>query len=408
MIILLYAATKKKKQRSKLKEKKSLDIYWGTATTGRPHVGYFVPMNKIADFLRAGCNVTILFADVHGYLDNMKSDWPQLANRCAYYEFVIRLMLKCVGVDTDATPEARAAQGGYGKLSFIRGSTYQLERNYTLDMYRMCVQVTSDHAKGAGAEVVKQASSPLMSSLLYPILQALDEEYLKVDVQFGGVDQRKIFMFARDHMPKLGYVKRGYFMNPLIPGLGKSGKMSSSEPLSKIDFDDTPDMLQKKIRAAYCESTLELSEGTSVADAMCNGVLALTKFVIFPFIKQSAAAALQIKDVKYYDYAALAADYESGRIHPSELKPVVSSALTALLAPLRDALSATGAGYKVLMDAYPDVVEKRIKDEKALEASRKGATTVAALKLIVGVVGMLFCLFCFRIKLMVTRFYFIS
>ena len=32
-------------------------IYWGTATTGRPHVAYFVPMAKIADFLRAGCHV---------------------------------------------------------------------------------------------------------------------------------------------------------------------------------------------------------------------------------------------------------------------------------------------------------------------------------------------------------------
>ena len=27
-------------------------------------------------------------------------------------------------------------------------------------------------------------------------VQALDEEYLKVDAQFGGVDQRKIFTFA--------------------------------------------------------------------------------------------------------------------------------------------------------------------------------------------------------------------
>ena len=27
-------------------------------------------------------------------------------------------------------------------------------------------------------------------------MQALDEEYLKVDAQFGGVDQRKIFTFA--------------------------------------------------------------------------------------------------------------------------------------------------------------------------------------------------------------------
>lgn len=27
-------------------------------------------------------------------------------------------------------------------------------------------------------------------------VQALDEEYLKVDAQFGGVDQRKIFTLA--------------------------------------------------------------------------------------------------------------------------------------------------------------------------------------------------------------------
>lgn len=100
----------------------------------------------------------------------------------------------------------------------------------------------------AGAEVVKQSKNPLMSSLLYPILQvvllgpvgtasgadsraqALDEVYLDVDVQFGGVDQRKIFMFARDHLPRIGYAKRSHLMNPLIPGLGRSGKMSSSEP----------------------------------------------------------------------------------------------------------------------------------------------------------------------------------
>lgn len=39
-----------------LKER-DLKIYWGTATTGKPHVAYFVPMSKIADFLRAGCEV---------------------------------------------------------------------------------------------------------------------------------------------------------------------------------------------------------------------------------------------------------------------------------------------------------------------------------------------------------------
>lgn len=39
-----------------LKERE-LKIYWGTATTGKPHIAYFVPMSKIADFLKAGCEV---------------------------------------------------------------------------------------------------------------------------------------------------------------------------------------------------------------------------------------------------------------------------------------------------------------------------------------------------------------
>lgn len=57
--------------------------------------------------------------------------------------------------------------------------------------------MTTEHdAKKAGAEVVKQVDSPLLSGLVYPLLQALDEEYLQVDAQFGGVDQRKIFTFA--------------------------------------------------------------------------------------------------------------------------------------------------------------------------------------------------------------------
>jgi hypothetical protein len=40
-----------------IEQGKDVRIYWGTATTGRPHVAYFVPMSKLADFLRAGCEV---------------------------------------------------------------------------------------------------------------------------------------------------------------------------------------------------------------------------------------------------------------------------------------------------------------------------------------------------------------
>lgn len=98
---------------------------------------------------------------------------------------------------------------------FVRGTDYQLSKEYTLDVYKLSSVVTQHDAKKAGAEVVKQVEHPLLSGLLYPGLQVLDEEYLKVDAQFGGADQRKIFTYAEKYLPQLGYEKRIHFMNPM-------------------------------------------------------------------------------------------------------------------------------------------------------------------------------------------------
>lgn len=49
-----------------------LKVYWGTATTGKPHVGYFVPMSKIADFLKAGCEVDFYKHNLKNYSWNIK------------------------------------------------------------------------------------------------------------------------------------------------------------------------------------------------------------------------------------------------------------------------------------------------------------------------------------------------
>lgn len=186
----------------KILNERDLKIYWGTATTGKPHVAYFVPMAKIADFLKAGCEVTILFADLHAFLDNMKAPFELLNLRTQYYQEMIKAMLESINVSLD-------------RLKFIKGTDYQLSREFTLDVYRLASVLTEHDAKKAGAEVVKQVEHPLISSLLYPGLQALDEEYLKVDAQFGGIDQRKIFTFAEKYLPQLGYSKRIHLMNPM-------------------------------------------------------------------------------------------------------------------------------------------------------------------------------------------------
>lgn len=314
--------------------KRELKIYWGTATTGKPHLGYFVPIFKIADFLKAGCQVTILFADLHAYLDNMKSTWELLEKRTRFYEFLIKEMLKLVNVPLD-------------KLKFVQGTDFQLTKEYTLDMYKLSALASTKDTQKAGAEVVKQVKNPKMSGLLYPILQALDEEYLKVDAQFGGVDQRKIFMFAREFLPKINYKKRIYFMNPLIPGLGESGKMSSSEPNSKIDFDDSQKIIRKKISKAFCKD----------GQVEGNGLLSILKYVIFRKLEDDNRDFVIDRpkqyggEITYSSYEDLEYDFAQKTLSSIDLKSGLISELIQFLLPLQEIIN---ENIYLLKDAYPN------------------------------------------------------
>jgi tyrosyl-tRNA synthetase len=304
-------------------------------------------MSKIADFLKAGCHVTILFADLHAYLDNMKAPWDLLEHRTRYYELLIKAVLESIGVPLD-------------KLKFVRGTDYQLKREYTLDVYRLSSLVTEHDAKKAGATVVKQVEHPLISGLLYPGLQALDEEYLNVDAQFGGNDQRKIFMFAEKHLPMLGYVKRAHLMNPMVPGL-TGGKMSSSEEDSKIEFLDDPASLKKKLNKAFCEPG-------NVAE---NGVLAFVKNVLFSLDVNFKISRKEEfgGDKVYTQYQELEDDFRDNKLHPGDLKSAVEAYLNLLLEPIRQKFS-TPEMKELIKNAYPPPMSKSA-IKKQEEAAKK-------------------------------------
>ncbi|KNC97864.1 tyrosine-tRNA ligase [Spizellomyces punctatus DAOM BR117] len=316
---------------------RDLNLYWGTAPTGKPHIGYFVPMTKIADFLKAGCHVTILFANLHAYLDNMKAPWDQLELRTKYYEATIKAMLTSIGVPLD-------------KLKFVVGTSYQLSQEYSLDVYKMLAITTEHDAKKAGAEVVKQAASPLMSALVYPLLQALDEEYLKVDAQFGGVDQRKIFTFAEKYMPNLGYKKRAHLMNPMVAGL-RGSKMSASDPDSKVDLLDDAKTVARKIKKAFCE------EG-NVDD---NPLLEFLKVVVFPARSLTDPTyKFVVKrpekfggDIVFDSYQQIEDAFREKKLHPVDLKTGTADAINALLEPIRTTFK-DEALIQLSKDAYGD------------------------------------------------------
>lgn len=237
-----------------LRTKQNPSIYIGTATTGRPHIGYFCWAQKLADFSKAGFKIKVLIADIHGALDN--TPWELLNKRCEYYNIVIPSMIESLG-------------GIKGNIEIIKGSSYQLNKEYIMDLYKMSSYVSVRNSTKAASDVVKMGDNPMLSGLLYPLLQALDEQYLGVDAQLGGVDQRKIMVLAREFLPKLGYQSRIEVMFPLMKALTQDGKMSSSVQNSKIDLLDDLKTIQDKLKSAYCP------EGDSN-----NGIMDFAKTII--------------------------------------------------------------------------------------------------------------------------------
>lgn len=294
-----------------LETKKQPAVYLGTAVTGRPHIGYFVWVLKMADFLKAGFKVKVLLADLHGALDN--TPWDVLERRYNYYSAVIPLMFTAVGADIK-------------NVEIVKGSTFQLKKEYILDVLKMSTFTSINDAKRAASEVVKFGDNPKLSGLIYPLMQALDEVYLDVDIQYGGVDQRKILMFARENLPQMGYAPRVEVMTPLIPGLiGK--KMSASDPKSKIDLLDNEKSVQDKLKGAYCE------EGV-VED---NGVLAFLKQVLIPLKQDRKESFVVERPAKYggnltfKNYEEVEKIFVEKQLHPLDLKMAVAREISALL-----------------------------------------------------------------------------
>ncbi|WWC70355.1 phosphoribosylaminoimidazolesuccinocarboxamide synthase [Kwoniella pini CBS 10737] len=373
--------------RKVLSENRTVKAYWGTAPTGRPHIAYCVPLVKIADFLTAGVHVKILCMlprFLHAFLDASKSSLQTVQYRVKYYSILLKTVFTVLGVPVD-------------KLEFVTGSSYQFKADYTLDVYKFHALTSVREAEHAGADVVKESESPLMSSMMYPGLQSLDEQYLDVDFQFGGVDQRKIFMYAAHFLPRLGYAKRAHLMNAMVPGLS-GGKMSASDPKSKIDFLAQPADIKASIKAALCPP----------GEIENNGVVAFIKAVLIPiqalrneqattkgekppvgegsFVSEGAPEGTLFSisrpekfggNVHFKSYEELEKAYIAEEVHPGDLKSAVTEALIQLLAPIRKAFDEDEEWQEIERLAYPSasaapvVADKKVKKKDV----RKSAPT---------------------------------
>ena len=289
--------------RTLLNEGKPLSVYIGRAPTGSIHLGHLVALGKLFDFEKAGIHTKILIADLHAALDDLKSKWEELDKRVDYTKKCIELAF-----DWERIPE------------FIRGSDFELSQPYVSDLLKLSTFTTIEKAIHAASEVTRM-KNPKVSEIIYPLMQTLDEEYLDVDIQLGGMDQRHILAYAREYLEKLGYRKIVEVLTPLIASIrGPGTKMSSSVPESNIKIYDSEESIKKKILNGYCP------EGV-VED---NFIVQIVNFFILP-----NDGNLKIEretkfggDIIIESPEQMVKLYTEKKIHPLDLKNAVIQNLT--------------------------------------------------------------------------------
>ncbi|RLG69640.1 MAG: tyrosine--tRNA ligase [Candidatus Iainarchaeum archaeon] len=292
-----------------LEEKKSPSVYVGIAPTGPFHMAYLVVLGKLFELQKAGFKTKILIANVHAAMDDLKAPWEQIMLRAEYYK-------KCIELSFPWKE----------KPEFIIGSEFQFGKDYLKDVLRASTITTVKRAMRAASEVCR-LKNPKVSELIYPIMQALDEEYLNVDMQLGGLDQRHIFVFARELLPKLGYRQRVELMTPLVASLkGPGTKMSSSIPESHIKVYETPESIKEKIVKAYCPIAKEE-----------NPILQFYQFIIFPILEKVTILREEKfgGDVSFNSYEELEKEFLEKKIHPMDLKNTLALKLAEIFSDAR-------------------------------------------------------------------------
>lgn len=296
--------------RELIKTKRNPKAYWGIAPTGPMHMGYLASLTKIFDMERAGVETKIMVADIHAALDDLKTPWEEVERRRNYYKLCIE----------HAFPWEK-------KPKIVFGSEFQFDRKYQADLLKLSTLTTINRAKRAASTVVR-LKTPKVSEVIYPLMQALDEEYLGVDIQIAGEDHRQLLTFAREYLPKIGYKSRVEVMTPLVIGLkGPGVKMSASIPETTLKIYDSEKTIEDKIKKAYCP------EGV-VTD---NPVLQLCKFIVFP-LKDRMKIERDDKfggDVEFEFYESLEHAFKSKEIHPLDLKNALTGNLIDLFSNAR-------------------------------------------------------------------------
>ncbi|KAK5830853.1 Tyrosine--tRNA ligase [Gossypium arboreum] len=293
--------------------------YDGFEPSGRMHIAQGVMkainVNKLTS---AGCRVKIWIADWFAQLNNkMGGDLKKIK---VVGQYLIEIW-KAVGMDLNEKVEFLWSSDEINS----RASEYwplvmDIARRNKLPRIMRCCQIM-------GRSEQDELSA---AQILYPCMQCADIFFLKADICQLGMDQRKVNVLAREYCDDIKRKNKPIILSHhMLPGLQQGQeKMSKSDPSSSIFMEDEEAEVNVKIKKAYCPP--KIVKG--------NPCLEYIKYIIFPWFNEFRVErnADNGGGKTYKDFEELVSDYESGGLHPGDLKPALSKALNKILQPVRD------------------------------------------------------------------------
>jgi len=298
--------------------------YIGFEPSGALTIAHLITARKMIDLADAGCDVTVFIADWHAWInDKLGGSLPRIEGAGRY----MQAAFTALGVQSERVRFRWAHE--------LVGSS-----EYWARVVRVAKATTLARTKRAMSVMGRgEDESNLDSSkLFYPAMQAADIFELPVDLAYGGMDQRRAHVLAREvahhygwpvptavHTPLLSSLRGGGRMNAVDGVL--EGKMSKSDPGSGVPIPAESAEVAARIEAAFCPAK----------EVSGNPVVEVARYIVFPW-----EGALTVDrapkyggPVEYADEASFLAAWSQGQLHPMDLKRAVVASLDRLLAPAR-------------------------------------------------------------------------
>ncbi|HYB63221.1 MAG TPA: tyrosine--tRNA ligase [Thermoplasmata archaeon] len=298
--------------------------YIGFEPSGALTVAHLITARKILDLAHAGCDVTVFLADWHAWInDKLGADLERIRAAGRYME---------------ATFAALGAGGPgvrYRWASELTGSS-----DYWARVVRVAKATSLARTRRAMSIMGRSEDEPNLDSakLFYPAMQAADIFELPVDLAYGGMDQRRAHVLAREvahhyrwpvpaavHTPLLSSLRGGARMDPVEGTV--EGKMSKSDPGSGIPIPSDRAEIEARISAAFCPA--KQLEGNPLVEAV--------RYIVFPWEGKLAVDRPEKYGgrVEFAQVAAFETAWTDGKLHPQDLKAAVAASLDRLVEPAR-------------------------------------------------------------------------